>query len=114
MSALEFSIPIQTKSATNLREHWAVRSKRVASERRATTYRTPPAFKALGPLLRITLTRVSPRELDDDNLRPALKGVRDALAASLRIDDRSPLVEWGYGQEKGTAAVLVRVEVLPA
>jgi hypothetical protein len=110
---LSFEVPIETKSASNLSgEHWSARAKRVKSQRRATAYRTPPAVKALGPLIRVTLTRRAPRELDDDNLRGALKAVRDQLAASLGIDDRSALVRWEYAQEKGEPAVLVSVEVL--
>lgn len=109
---ISFEIPIVTQSAANLREHWATRAKRVASQRRATAYRTPPAVKVLGPLLEVTLTRRAPRELDTDNLQGALKGVRDQIAAALGVDDRSKLVRWAYAQTKGEPGVLVSVEVL--
>lgn len=108
---LSFTIPIQTESMSNARLHWAAKAKKVQAQRRATAYRTPPALKALGPLLVVTLVRVSPRQLDDDNLRGALKGVRDQVASALGVDDRSNLVRWEYGQERGEAAVEVRVEV---
>lgn len=109
---ITFVVPLKAESAANLREHWARKAKRVARERAMTVYRTPRAVKTIGPFLRVTLTRRAPRALDDDNLRPALKAFRDAIASQLRVDDRSPLVEWAYGQEKGEAAVLIRVEVL--
>jgi hypothetical protein len=106
---ISFSIPIQTKSASNLREHWTSRHRRIKAQRTATAYRTPPALKALGPLLTVTLTRIAPRQLDDDNLRGALKGVRDQVACALGVDDRSSLVRWEYGQEKGEPSVRVDV-----
>lgn len=106
---LTFTIPITTESMSNARLHWAVKAKKVKAQRTATAYRTPPALKALGPLLVVTLTRVAPRELDDDNLRGALKGVRDQVASALGVDDRSRLVRWEYGQEKGEASVRVDV-----
>jgi hypothetical protein len=56
------------------------------------------------------MTRVAPRSLDDDNLRGALKGHRDSLAATLRVDDKTPLVEWRYLQRKGPAAVEFKIE----
>lgn len=108
---ITFRVPIETKSTSNLREHHMARARRVKKQREATTL-------AMGvwvgePLLVVTLTRVAPRALDDDNLRGALKAVRDAVAARLRIDDASPLVRWEYTQEKTPRkyAPYVRVHV---
>jgi hypothetical protein len=109
---ISFEIPIETKSANNLREHWSARHKRIKDQRAATSYRTPREVKQLGPLLLVMLTRRAPRELDSDNLQGALKGVRDQIAAALGVDDRTSLVRWSYAQEKGEPAVLVSVEVL--
>ncbi len=111
---ISFTVPIETKSASNLREHWRARHERTKTQRRATAYRTPPELKKLGPLLVVTMTRVSPRSLDDDNLRGALKGVRDQVACALGVDDRSRLVRWEYGQERGEASVRVEVTALRA
>lgn len=108
MTCFTFDIPIKAQSTSNLREHWAVRHKRTDAQK-AATRRKCPEWKA-GPLLYVRLTRVAPRPLDDDNLRGALKSVRDAIATWLRVDDRTPLVGWLYGQAKGPAP-LVRVEV---
>jgi hypothetical protein len=109
MKPIQFVVPIETKSANNLREHWSARAKRIETQRRATAYRTPPELKAMAPLLTVRLVRRAPRELDSDNLQGALKGVRDQVAAALRVDDRSPLVAWEYGQEKGEPAVVITV-----
>jgi hypothetical protein len=95
---------------SNARLHWAAKAKKVQAQRRATAYRTPPGLKTLGPLLTVTLTRVSARQLDDDNLRGALKAVRDQVACALGVDDGSALVRWEYRQEKGEDGVEVRVE----
>ena len=55
----------------------------------------------------VTMTRVSPRGLDDDNLRSALKATRDGIADKLGVDDRSPLVEWRYAQRQAKQACVV-------
>lgn len=106
---LTFTIPVRTKSAANLREHWAVKAKRVVSERQITRLAFPSGVSIFLPAA-IRLVRVSPRPLDDDNLRPALKAVRDELARIVGVDDRDPRVDWLYGQMKGKAAVHVIVE----
>ena len=104
-----FTVPVRTESMSNARLHWALKAKKVKAQRAATAYRTPLELKTLGPLLTVTLTRVSPRQLDDDNLRGALKGIRDQVACALGVDDRSSLVCWGYGQEKGEDSVRIEV-----
>lgn len=100
-------VPIETRSTSNLREHHMARHRRADSHKKAIAYRMPRWTEP--PLLVVTLTRVAPRRLDDDNLRGALKSVRDGVAARLRIDDASPLVAWEYGQEKGEASVRVDI-----
>ena len=54
----------------------------------------------VGRPLRVTLTRLSPRQLDSDNLAAALKNIRDGVAEFLGVDDAAVLVEWHYWQEK--------------
>lgn len=123
-----FTVPIRTVSALNMREHWAKKAKRVKQERNVTAIAAyaqdwsrdggPPigeySLKAeAGESLSVTLTRIAPRQLDDDNLRGALKGVRDEVAAMLGVDDRDPVVRWQYAQRKGKPkewAVEVRIE----
>jgi hypothetical protein len=104
---ITFAVPIETKSTSNLREHWTAKKRRTDAQKRAVAYRMP--VRDLEPVLVVTLTRVASRRLDDDNLRGALKSVRDAVASRLRIDDASPLVAWEYDQEKGEASVRVEI-----
>lgn len=59
----------------------------------------------------VTLVRVGPRALDDDNLAFAFKAVRDGVADALGVKDHDPRVSWAYAQEKGEYAV--RIEVAP-
>lgn len=66
----------------------------------------------------VELTRISFGRLDDDNLRQALKGVRDEIAWQLGVNDRDPIVRWDYdhpGQEhgpKGRQAVRIRIRAI--
>lgn len=52
------------------------------------------------PPLVVKLSRIIQRgqPLDDDNLRSALKAIRDAVAAYLGVDDGSPEVRYEYSQ----------------
>lgn len=107
---LRWEFPLETVSALNQREHHMARHRRVKKERKRAALFMPPEAKAFGPVLIITLTRLAPAELDDgDNLPSALKGVRDQLAAELKVNDRSQLVRWRYAQEPAAEAG-VRVE----
>jgi hypothetical protein len=104
---IEFRVAMEAPSTPNLREHHMARARRTDSQRRAIS-RKMPKWPG-GPLLVVRLTRVAPRELDGDNLQGAMKGVRDQVAAGLRLDDRSPLVSWLYHQTKGQAEVVVQI-----
>jgi hypothetical protein len=58
----------------------------------------------------VLLTRISPRELDDDNLAGALKAVRDGVADALKVNDCDPRVVWLVDWEQGKKHE-VRIEV---
>lgn len=107
MKPVYFVVPVETPSVANLREHWTAKSGRTKKQRDAARLLCP-AWKQ-GPMLSIRLVRVSPRELDTDNLASALKACRDGIASRLKIDDGTPLVRWDYGQEKGKASVRVEI-----
>lgn len=112
MIDLTLPLHLQTSSA-NLREHWATRHRRVKNERGLTAMRL--RSQLITPVLRVTITRLAPRELDTDNIVGACKAVRDGIADYLRIDDRSPLVLWVYGQEKAKDhACRIRIERMVA
>ena len=90
-------LPIPTVSEANVREHWSRKARRAKAQRSAAFF-----YVRKHPLpCVVTLTRVAPRVLDDDNLRGALKAVRDGVADRLGVDDGSPEVEWRYGQRRG-------------
>lgn len=105
---MRFEFPLRTVSGMNVREHWRVRSKRVRQERLATSLAIAK-LKAPVPCV-ITLTRLSPGKLDDDNLRGAMKAVRDSVAAHIGIDDGDHRIQWEYAQEKAKSFG-VRIEV---
>lgn len=67
----------------------------------------------LPKLLRVTLTRVSPSEMDHAGLLAALKTTQDAVAHRLGLDDRpSGCVEWAFLQERGKRGEpVVRIEI---
>lgn len=107
---ISFSIPVKTVSLTNQREHWAVKAERAKTQRSSAARKAKVMCHGkIKPLMTIRLTRIGARILDDDNLRSALKSVRDGIASALRIDDASPLVKWEYWQETGEPRVEVQI-----
>ena len=108
MTDMTTRIPIRTVSESNQREHWAQRAKRTKRQRqdvfttlRAHHWPAPPL-----PII-IALTRIAPRQLDQDNLAGALKGVQDAVADWLAGgygtgQDRQPGLRWRYAQHRGS------------
>ncbi len=96
----ELYLPIATQTESNTGGHWAAKARRAKLQRQQ-AYILTASLKSLPLPATLTLVRVSPRLLDDDNLRSALKHVRDGIADRLGIDDRDSRVTWGYGQEKG-------------
>lgn len=101
-------IPLALPSAPNQRLHWAAKARQVRAQRDATAWVLGSRPRPSLPVV-VTLTRVSPRRLDDDNLRGAFKAVRDQVATWLGVDDADPRVRWDYDQRKGPPAVEVRV-----
>lgn len=97
MNRLYVLLPIRTVSEANRRDHWATKARRVKLHRR-TAYAMTERVSL--PCV-VTMTRVGPRMLDDDNLRGALKATRDGIADRLGVDDADPRVEWRYAQQRG-------------
>ena len=80
----------------------------------------PPRFAPMGSAIgltvphdvHVTLVRIAPGTLDDDNVRGALKAVRDEVAAWIDRDDRDKTLRFDYGQESHGADVYrVRIEI---
>ncbi len=112
-SGFTLVLPIPTVSAPNAREHHHARAKRVKQERAAVRFCWVAARKPKIELpALVELTRVSPHhsDIDDDNLRGALKAIRDEIAAIAGCgDDPKAPIGWVYQQERGSWAVTVRV-----
>lgn len=55
----------------------------------------------VGVVVHVVIIRRGPKPLDDDNLAFAYKGLRDAIAWSLDVDDADPRIKWNYSQIPG-------------
>lgn len=97
-----YFLALVTKSEANLRDRWDTR-KRTKTNREAVWMwlRAHHAAKFHSLPARIKLTRYGKGILDDDNLRPALKAVRDGVAQAFGIDDGNTFYyRWEYDQVK--------------
>ena len=136
-SVLVVELPLRTVSEANVRDGWRARAKRMQEHRavarmrlhgegwgdcRLCTILTRNGDGTGVPRLRVTLTRIGPKRLDDDNVRGALKGVRDGVADALGIDDADPRVTWRYEQTQSlrrnrlgrlVSKYGVRIEIAP-
>lgn len=105
----ETLLALKIESEANQREHWAVKANRAKHQRHMACVLVP---RHELPCV-VTLVRVAPRDLDDDNLASGFKAVRDGVADRLGINDRDPRVKWQYAQRRGNPkqyAALVRIE----
>lgn len=110
--AVEIEIPVRLVSLLNSREHHMARARRAKQQRSlarlqtiARLCRSPLwARVANGCGIVVTITRIGPRELDDDNLAGSAKHVRDGIADALGIDDGDKRIVWRYRQAKFAGA----------
>jgi hypothetical protein len=112
---LVVTVPVRTRSETNMREH------HMARHRRRKTVRVTVGLVVRGALqgagvsgpLEVVMTRCAPSNgLDGDNLVSSLKSVRDGVADALGIDDRDPRVTWRCEQrraKRGDWSVEIRI-----
>ena len=117
---LEFELPIKTISEANRRYDWGksrfVHMHRHRDQRCVAQLVMNAHLQEIpaGRPLRITLVRIGPRRLDDDNLAGAMKHVRDGIADSLEIDDGDETqAVWAVAQEtgaRGQYSVWVRID----
>lgn len=94
--SLVVEIPIRVESVANLREHWGKKAARAKAHRAAAIVVPKHELPC-----RVTLMRIAPRNLDDDNLASAFKNLRDGIADRLGVKDNDPRVDWKYEQAKG-------------
>ena len=115
---MKLTIPLRTYSEANKREHWAVKAKRVKSQRMAVWAKWPivegERYRTRDKSFTVYLTRIAPRELDGDNLQRSFKALRDEVAKQLGVDDRDKRICWEYHQCKGKPKQYgVEIEILP-
>lgn len=98
-----FHVPIRLPSLANERMGWRTMARLKKSQRGAVAYCM--VGRVIPPLpLVVTITRIGPRTLDDDNLAAACKYVRDQIATIVGTDDGSDQYTWRYAQRIVRAA----------
>lgn len=126
---LTWNLPIRTVSEANSSEHWTAKSKRHKQQQ----FFIRALFKKHGRGItlpcKVTLIRLSPRTLDDDNLCMAFKWIRDEISECLiphkkltyitkkgsvakikgRMDS-DHRITWKYQQEPSKVAA-IRIEI---
>lgn len=103
-------LPLRIESVANKREHWSARARRTKAHRLAALAVPTHPLPCI-----VTLTRVGPRKLDDDNLASGFKALRDGIADRLGVDDGDSRVTWRYAQVRGKAKeYAARVTIEPA
>ncbi len=108
---MRFTVPIRLPSLANTRLHWRAMAS-LKKKQKAAVRVVMHGLALPPPPLTVTITRVGPGKLDDDNLAGAAKYVRDQIAAAVGVDDGSPLYTWRYGQRTGRAGEYgVEVEI---
>lgn len=93
----------------NARLHPQVMARRRRREHQVVTAALRGIVPPAGPW-RVTITRVGPRAMDDDNRTASAKGVRDAIAAWLGVDDGDGSVRWEVRGERGGYCVRVQID----
>lgn len=65
-------------------------------------------------LVTVHIISVRRKLLDSDNCQAGAKGLRDAIAQSLGLDDNSPAIEWEYSQAKtsGRQGTIVHIQTV--
>lgn len=102
------TLPLRTKGPNGGHEHWRTVHRRRKRERAMARLLCP-----LRPLpVVVRLVRLSAGELDDDNLRGALKGTRDGCADRFGVTDNDHRIRFEYAQERCRRGQYgVRIEV---
>jgi hypothetical protein len=104
-------VPVRTVSEANVRHHWRQRHARAAEQRFMTRALVRGHRGRLALPVTVTFVRLGSRDLDDDNLRGALKAVRDGVADAFDLaNDNDPRITWKYEQARGGYGVRVVIE----
>lgn len=105
MKKLSYTLPIKVVSESNSTEHWRTKHARHSKQKFAIRLSMLSARIPQDLPCTITMTRLSPRSLDSDNLQGAFKWIRDAISEHFitgkrpgRADD-DPRFKWEYDQQ---------------
>lgn len=124
MSKIILNLPIRTVSESNCSEHWSVKSKRHRQQQFFIRLLLITSKPEIILPCKITLIRISPRLLDDDNLVGSLKYIRDEISAYINPEkvvkckkinknnkivlyenkghaDNDKNITWAYAQKNG-------------
>lgn len=116
-NTLTLDLPIRTVSEANSREGWRARGKRKVAQQTEVQVEWLNKFgrrKVNLPCV-VTLTRIGPKLLDDDNLVGSFKFIRDQVAKMIGVDDGSAHIRFVPKQianGKREYRVLVEVQSL--
>jgi hypothetical protein len=95
-----FYAPVKLDAHTNARGHWRTLKKRTDKEKQITAWLLRSRVLPDLPVV-VTFARISPRDLDDDNLPSAFKYVRDTIAAHYGTHDGTNApITWRYSQRR--------------
>jgi len=117
ITQLEFSSPIKTVSEANRpgRESWRTQWERKKDQKASMHYDLCNALRGRQVKLpcTVTLVRVGPKLMDDDNLARAFKAIRDSIANKLGVDDgETDKIRFRYDQIAiGKHKYLVKVNI---
>lgn len=100
MNNMTYRFDIKTVSEANQREHWATRNRRKKRQQADFSVLWRSMGCTVTPPATVTFTRYSCRTLDSDNITSCFKGIRDALAREIDIDDGDDRVTYRYEQER--------------
>ena len=122
---------LATVSESNSSEHWTVKSKRHKGQQFIVRSIFAKERSEMTLPCIVCMTRLSPQALDDDNLRGALKYVRDEISECLIPEkrghyitkkgkiksikgraDADPRIKWEYRQEN-SKRIGLRIEITP-
>lgn len=110
---LDMTLPIRLYSITNIRA-WKVNNRHSKEQRAqiAAWLHGWAGLLASALPLSITITRIAPRDLDNDNLQASAKHVRDAIARIIGLDDRDPRITWETVlQERRPKTYAIRIQI---
>ena len=104
---LEFIIPVEIVSTVNKKMMNIYMENKRRSDHRETAYFLMSSamhkhkfYPAIDEPLTIKFIRISPAELDDDNLPTAFKSYRDEIAKTLGRKNDKNFFTWQYEQDK--------------